>query len=761
MVVDNLIFNIQRQGDTHGRGLGVFIGALGRLRNTAERSGKSMSKLLKAFGRVAFYRAIRSAIKAVEDALKEGLKNVYEYSKTIDSVISQAMDSISGVQLQMKNQLGAAFGELIATIQPIVEAILNLVTRVADAVSQLFALLGGRSTYHKATKSTNEWAKAAGGAVKAAKEWKNQLMGFDEINRLEEPADSGGGGGAGAENIGNWELAPVTLDLSWLDKYKEATAEWLKNLDFTPLMNAWDTLKQRISEFLVLLDKGLYWAYTNILLPFGKWVIEDAAPASVELLASMFNFLNAVLEKLAPVFAKLWEKYLKPIAKWIGDVFVKAIKGLADTFNSLADKVRNADSFKEFLNSLNGKEQLLFDIVAAITGVITAMSLFKSVTSIIKTFGTIFSTIFSPTGLIVIGIAAVIVAAIELYKHWDEVCAAIGTAVDWLKEHFGTFYEGLTLIFEGIKSIFSGLIDFIVGVFTGDWERAFNGIKEFTIGIVEVFAGFYETAIGWISGLLQHIFDFAGQVIEKITGFFTDLFTISDEGTAHLGANLLDLHLFSDEHIKAITKFAKETFAKCRDEVVRIYEDLKSKVTRKIEELKTNIQNRINQVKNVLESWRNTTSSLISAIGGFFGSLASRALGAINSIISAVAEAISWLQGLFDGINTLANINAAKIEADGSIYLQGFATGGFPEDGLFMANSGELVGGFTNGKTAVANNEEIISGIARGVYQAVSGAFADNRGSGSDKPVNIYLDGKIIARSTTRYQNQYARANGT
>lgn len=224
MVVENLIFNIQRQGDTHGRGLGVFIGALGRLRNTAERSSKSMSKLLKAFGRVAFYRAIRSAIKAVEDALKEGLKNVYEYSKTIDSVISQAMDSISGVQLQMKNQIGAAFGELIATIQPIVEAILNLVTRVADAVSQLFALLGGRATYHKATKSTNEWAKAAGGAAKAAKEWKNQLMGFDEINRLEEPADSGGGGGAGAENIGNWELAPVTLDLSWLDKYKEATA---------------------------------------------------------------------------------------------------------------------------------------------------------------------------------------------------------------------------------------------------------------------------------------------------------------------------------------------------------------------------------------------------------------------------------------------------------------------------------------------------------------------------------------------------------
>lgn len=41
-----------------------------------------------------------------------------------------------------------------------------------------------------------------------------------------------------------------------------------------------------------------------------------------------------------------------------------------------------------------------------------------------------------------------------------------------------------------------------------------------------------------------------------------------------------------------------------------------------------------------------------------------------------------------------------------------FATGGFPEDGLFMANHNELVGQFSNGRTAVANNDQITSGIA-------------------------------------------------
>ena len=51
--------------------------------------------------------------------------------------------------------------------------------------------------------------------------------------------------------------------------------------------------------------------------------------------------------------------------------------------------------------------------------------------------------------------------------------------------------------------------------------------------------------------------------------------------------------------------------------------------------------------------------------------------------------------------------------------IPAYAIGGFPEDGLFMANHNELVGQFSNGQTAVANNMQIIDGIKSGVAQAV------------------------------------------
>lgn len=46
-----------------------------------------------------------------------------------------------------------------------------------------------------------------------------------------------------------------------------------------------------------------------------------------------------------------------------------------------------------------------------------------------------------------------------------------------------------------------------------------------------------------------------------------------------------------------------------------------------------------------------------------------------------------------------------------------YAMGGFPEDGWFRANHGELMGKFDNGRTVVANNKQITQGIADAVYQ--------------------------------------------
>ena len=89
---------------------------------------------------------------------------------------------------------------------------------------------------------------------------------------------------------------------------------------------------------------------------------------------------------------------------------------------------------------------------------------------------------------------------------------------------------------------------------------------------------------------------------------------------------------------------------------------------------------------------------------------------------------------------------------------QEFATGGFPEDGLFYANHSELVGKFSNGKTAVANNEQIIKGIQRGVAQGIQDAGFNNQSSTTEMRGDIRIDGKkagtYLAKSVGKELNR-------
>lgn len=90
--------------------------------------------------------------------------------------------------------------------------------------------------------------------------------------------------------------------------------------------------------------------------------------------------------------------------------------------------------------------------------------------------------------------------------------------------------------------------------------------------------------------------------------------------------------------------------------------------------------------------------------------------------------------------------------------VQGYATGGFPEDGLFMANSRELVGRFTNGRTAVANNIQIIEGIKSGVYEAVMSAMSQN--GGGSVSLDIRADEGIIVKKASQGFREYVEQTG-
>lgn len=211
----------------------------GDMSSHIEKVKKSASGLLTTIGRIFKTMLIRTAIRALLKAAKEGLDNYYHYASEMGLAFGSAMDSISNHWTKLKNQLGAAIGSLLSAIAPILIKIIHLATIALNAITAIIALISGKTTYSAATEGMNGYAGAINSAGKAAKQW---LASFDELNVMTQDSPLGGGGGGGS----NWGNMFEEIELpQWMIEWKPIIEAVLGGvLGALILPKIWDWIKK-------------------------------------------------------------------------------------------------------------------------------------------------------------------------------------------------------------------------------------------------------------------------------------------------------------------------------------------------------------------------------------------------------------------------------------------------------------------------------------------------------------------------------------
>lgn len=75
--------------------------------------------------------------------------------------------------------------------------------------------------------------------------------------------------------------------------------------------------------------------------------------------------------------------------------------------------------------------------------------------------------------------------------------------LSWILDVFGGpvigvlkgFIDGVIQLVKGVIQVLQGMLDFFTGIFTGNWSKAWNGIKEQTSGIINGLIGFIKVAV--------------------------------------------------------------------------------------------------------------------------------------------------------------------------------------------------------------------------------------------------------------------------
>ncbi len=140
-----------------------------------------------------------------------------------------------------------------------------------------------------------------------------------------------------------------------------------------------------------------------------------------------------------------------------------------------------------------------------------------------KALSAAISFMSSPIGIAVAAIAGLIAIGVLLYKNWDKVkakCSELWAAFAEKFPGMANVVKGaignIMPIINGLKKVLGGIIDFVAGVFTGNWSRAWSGIKNIFAGAWESLKGLAKAPLNGVISLVNRAIGALNNVSVKI-----------------------------------------------------------------------------------------------------------------------------------------------------------------------------------------------------------------------------------------------------
>lgn len=305
--------------------------ASNKVQAASTRTGGGFSRL--GMGAKMFLANMAAmAVQQFANMAQQALGNVVSWANATGNSFAAAFADLSASANQMKNQLGAAFASLLQTLAPIIMTIISYIITLADAISQVFAALGGRSTYMRAKKNFGAVGAAVGGVGAAAaganKELKKTVLAFDELNQMQDNSSSGGGGGGGGGGAGSglgdlFEEAPIATEglLGLINKIASVVGPVLKEISHFLTHDILENGINAISGAITALT-GLFEGNKE------KWLrgmdqIQQVV-ANTEWLQKMYKGVTKVFSFMTNIplyIKKAWLQMSIDILNWLKPVF--------------------------------------------------------------------------------------------------------------------------------------------------------------------------------------------------------------------------------------------------------------------------------------------------------------------------------------------------------------------------------------------------------------------------------------------------------
>lgn len=520
--------------------------------------------------------------------------------KAINSVLSQLISLAQGAA----RSLSEAFGFELSNSADKAQSIVKSTSQVADNYSDI-----------------------ADNAQQAQEAQEGSLASFDQMNKLNDESKSDSTGVSGAGEIMQPSGTSVEVDTGKADKklsdfFKSVRTQFEKladylDMNFKPIFaDIWSGLERESIELAQILG-GVFSDIKSLSEPLKAYFINDFTPLMQTAFSTLGKIGIGLFDSFNKVFSDIWNVAVFPILQnfltvglplitdfgtqvWntLGVLFDN-IKEIFDTlWNGVAQPVLNAlktlwcDTWQSISDFWNEWGQPIFDGINE--GITTTKNVFLN----------LWETVLKPVFDKLMDVAdsvwtehlkplldefldfvgTLITSVLSIYNK------AIAPVVNWLVSILGPIVSSvlgkiiktvgnvISNIIDAVKNIISalkGVVLFIVGVFTGDWKKAWQGVKKIFKGVWDALVDIAKTPINLIIGLINGLTGAVEDAINWIIDGINELsFTTPDWLPGDLGGQTFGFDL-SQIDIPEIPKLAQGAVIPPNSEFLAVLGDQK------------------------------------------------------------------------------------------------------------------------------------------------------------------------------------------
>jgi TP901 family phage tail tape measure protein len=248
----------------------------------------------------------------------------------------------------------------------------------------------------------------------------------------------------------------------------------------------------------------------NMLLPVITELIQAVLPVLISVIEAILPIITQLVMTIFPIFVDVLNLLLPVITELIQmvlPILLQLIEAILPVIIQLVSEI-----FPLFVDIINMLLPPIFELIEAVLPVL--MALLEALMPIILALADIFTKALGAEIERIMPIIDALMGAIlvlaniftevlgaeieKIMSIIDDLMGAILFLSDIFTKALGAAIEKIMPIIDALMGVFSGFIEFITDVFTSNWGKAWEGVKNVFKGIVDGLVGVFKLPINII-----------------------------------------------------------------------------------------------------------------------------------------------------------------------------------------------------------------------------------------------------------------------